>query len=210
MKRTRMKQTYMIAGISVVAIVLVAGLSYIWASGSLAQKDSEISLLQEQVENNQTFLTLYLKAMNRYADAEYYRAEAYAYYGEAYDCYESGFYLLARDYWTSAMDPYSYAKSNYEAAKALFEQAEPYAPNEIYRNLTTKYVPLMESGAKIMGYIYEASEYYTSASNYYYQEKWEQGNSQLAIGSERLASHDDEVPIYSNLLSEINSLIEML
>lgn len=224
MKRTRMKQTYTIAGISAVAIVLVAGFSYYWASGSLAEKNSEISLLQSslgekdneigslqgQVENGQTFSTLYLKAMNHYVDADYWRGEAHAYYGEAHDCYEDGFFLLAKGYWTSAKDSYSYSRSEYEAAKALFELAEPYAPNETYRNLTTKYVLFMESGAKMMGYIYEASEYYASASDYYYQERWSQGDSQLAIANERIASHGNEVLIYNDLLAEIDSLIEML
>jgi len=223
-KQARVKQTYIIVGISIVAIILAVGLSYIWASGSLtakdseirslqesnAQKDNEISSLQRQVENGQTFMKLYLKAMDHYTDEETNFAVGEDYYDWGSYYYDYADYEAAAEYWTYAMDYYFYADSEYGDAKALLETAESYAPNETYRNLAAKYVQLIESGAKIAIYIYEASEYYASASTYYSQGRWDEGNSQLAIGSVRIASHDDEVLIYNDLLSEIDSMIEML
>lgn len=220
-----------IVAIFVVAVFLVAGFSYYLGSRSQTEKDdeidslrrnlaekdtiiagknSEISSLQGQIEDGQTFTKLYAKAMDHYIIEESYRASGYGYHDWAGYSYDYGDYQEATDYWTYAMDYFSFAEGEYRDAKALFKVAKDYVPNEDYQNLADKYIQLTDSGAKIMMYMYEASEYYASASTYYSQGKWAEGDAQLEIGNERISAHDNEVPIYNDLLSEIESIIEML
>lgn len=148
--------------------------------------------------------------MNHYMMEESNWGIAESYYDWASYSYDYDNLEGAAEYWTYAMGYYSYAEGEYRDAKALFRTAENYAPNKSYRNLAVKYTQLMESGAKIAVYKYEASEYFASASTYYSQGKWDQGDSALETGNERIASHDNEVIIYNDFLSEIESIIETL
>lgn len=214
----------------IVAIVISTGFGY-WIGKStkngegeieslqrsLAEKDNiiagkniQLNSLQDQIEDGQMFTKLYAKAMNHYMAEESNYALATSCYDWASYSYDYGDYQEAADYWTYAMDYFSYAEEEYRDAKALFGTAKDYAPNEDYQGLADKYFQLMESGAKIMSYMYEASEYYASASTYYFQGKWIEGDTQLEIGNERISAHDDEVPIYNDILSEIESIIEVL
>lgn len=216
-KRKRLVPTYIIGSIFVVVIVIVAGFSYYWASESLVAKDSEIDSLEEEIrnlqekfENSVEFTTLYLKANDAIGDAWVNEGTATEYYDWGGYFYDYDNFSGADEYWTYAMDYYYFAAGYYRESKVFFGRAKDLAPTEDYGTVMQKYEELAESGAKIMDYMYEAAEYFASASLYYSQGKWEQGDSALETGNERIASHDAEVPIYNDLLSEIKVIEDLL
>lgn len=203
--------------IFVVVVLLVAGISYYWASGSLTEKDSEISSLneeigdlQEKLENTIEFTTLYLKARNVIGDAWANDKAAWDSYDWGGYYYEYDNYDGADEYWTYAMDYFAYVAEGYRNSKPFFRHAENLAPTEDYADLMRTYKELAECGTKRSDYMYEASEYYAATARYYAQGKWEHGDAQLAIGNERLASHDSLVSTYNDLLAETNAIEDRL
>lgn len=217
-----MKQTYVVVGISVVAIVLVAGFSYYWASGSLAEKDSEISSLQgslvekdntiasleSQIENTRNFERLLLKGMEYYEDGLVNVGYGGSNHDEFSTTYEGGFYLLAQGYANSMDIYYGYATNNFGHAKARFELARSYAPNEKYLHLIDNYINAAEYGRQIYSEMHQVGEYYASACNYYDQGLWSTGTEQLEEGNNHLAVRDNLVLIYNEYLANIDALLD--
>lgn len=217
MGKAKSKTTRVIGIISIVAVLIVAGFSYYWANTGLAEKDDEIDSLNEEIRNLQEkfentieFTTLYLKARNEIGGAWTNERTADDYHDWGGRYYESDNLGGADEYWTYAMDFYSYAAEDYRSSRVLFGRAGDFAPTEDYADLMQKYTRLAESGVKLMDYLYQASEYLAATSRYYLQEKWEQGDGQLEKGNEFISAHDNEVPIYNDLLAEINVIEDLL
>jgi regulator of replication initiation timing len=178
--------------------------------GQVNQLSTEKDMLQGEIENHQEFLVLCLKGYEKLGTAWKNEGAAEEDYDEASYWYDEGFYLLTEEYAGYAMAYYGYASQNYRDAKALFEQAKNCTPTDTCYELVVAYVGLTESGAKIMDYMYEASEYFASAAGHYAKGEYAAGDADIETMNERISSHDAEVPIYNDYLAEIRSILEIL
>jgi len=210
--------------ISLLAIFLVAGLSYCWANNSLAEKDDEISslrelienkdrqitLLQRDAENHQDFLRMISNGWMELGTAWLHKGTAQANYDEASYSYSLDFYPLTQKYADSAKDYYDSAALSYGNAKAFFQLAKNYASTDTLYQLATVYEELVDSGTKLMYDLYEANEYFAAAANEFEQGNYVSGNDYIELMNQCISEHDNEAPIYNDYLSQIYALWETL
>ncbi|GAI09160.1 unnamed protein product, partial [marine sediment metagenome] len=206
----------------IVAIVLVIGISYYWTSASLADKNSEISSLQESlteksseiatlksyIENVQSFEKLLLKGISHQEDGLVNVGYGKSDYDDFSRNYEAGFYDAAQGYAESVDIFYGYAVNCFESAKARFEQARRYAPNDKYLQLIDNYINATECGRRLYNEMHQVGEYFASACNYYFQGLWSTGDKELEEGNIHLEAHDNLVPIYNEYLANIDTLLD--
>ncbi|RLG57151.1 MAG: hypothetical protein DRN83_02535 [Hadesarchaea archaeon] len=203
-----MKRTYVMAGIFIAVILLMAGFSYCWTSRSLAEKDSEISSLQGQIEDTQNFEKLLLKGIGYQKDALVNQGRADSEYDAFSMNYKDGYYLMAETHAKSAQIYYDYAVSGFENAKIYFEQARNCAPNDKYTHLIDNYIGVAEYGVKLYNEMSQASKYFASACKYYAQGSLEAGDEASSTANEHMATYDNWVSVYNEYLANTDDLLD--
>jgi len=223
--------------IFLIILVFFTGLTYYMTNQSNQSKienlesryNSEIETLSTQINDIQTqleeknqelemiqnFMGTYFKAMNHLYLAWIAKVNAEYYYDLASWSYDNNYLQDTIDYCVQARSYYLDASQKFKNSEALFKKANNTAPNEHYIYLSTSYVGLTDSGSKLMTYMYEACEYFESASLKYLQyydtgneEIYEIANSELEEMNKRIEKHDKEVDIYNDYLAEINAILE--
>lgn len=222
--KKRTKPIHIVGAISIVAILIVAGFSYYLANSSLAEKDDEISSLQELIENkdwqitllqgdaenHQDFLRMMSNGWMELGTAWLHKGAAQANYDEASYTYSLDFYPLTQKYADSAKDSYDFAAQSYGNAKAFFQLAKNYASTDTLYQLAAIYGELVDSGAKLMYDLYEANEYFAAAANEFERGDYVSGNAYIELMNQSISEHDNEAPIYNDYLSQIYALLETL
>ena len=185
----------------------------------LADKQSLIEEREKEIESTKTFYERYIKASNNFALATSNSATADYYYYLASASYEDAeaSWQDTIDYCVEARDYYSLASQDYNNAEALFKKAKEIAPAGDWTTLVAKYELLMDSGSKIEMYMYEACEYFETATLKYSQWSQYNDNSYKLAGDDaiddmnsKIRAHDAEVPKFNKYLADINAILETM
>jgi len=204
MKKTKIELTKTtLILLILIAMVVSAGSSYYITKQSA----------QLEIERNQEFMDKYLLASSTLQLAWTVSAEADYYYDLADYYYSYGSFQEMIDNSVMARSYYLSSSQEYKNAKALFEQANKIAPSNYYE-LINNYIGLCDAGSNIDSCMYEACEYFESASRQYdlYYQTGDEGyydvaNSELERGNEKIREHDRLVEDYNIYLAQINALL---
>jgi len=204
MNKTKIELTKT-ALISLILIVMVisAGSSYY-----LTKQSAEA-----EIERSQEFMDSYLLAQATLQLAGTLSAEGDDYYDLASYYYDYGYYQEVIDNSVMARSYYTSSSQEYKTAKALFEQTDKIAPND-YHELIINYVGLCDAASNIDSCMYEACEYFESASHKYdqYYETGDEGyynigNAELEKMNEKIRKHDEWVDVYNTYFANIDALL---
>ncbi len=119
--------------------------------------------------------------------------------------YDQGYYEDSIEYCVEARDAWALSNTDYGNARAYFEEANKTAKG-LYPELLGYYVEYYKQTININWAMYEACEYFESASNYYSQGIYTTGDSELESGNEKIVLHDGLIVPFNELFAKITVL----
>ncbi len=125
---------------------------------------------------------------------QYYTEASYSYEDENYNLVESNC-RLARGYYLEESQGYKRIKAELKAV-------------EIEDNLIYIYIDSLDALIEIANNMFEACEYFESASRYYDMNNYDMGGSEIEGMNEKIRDHDKAVEVYNNLLEEFRVELE--
>ena len=167
----------------------------------------QITELQLDTDNLEKFNNFYSKALMEHTLAYYdesgadYNYDLYGWY------YKQGYFSDSVEYCVAARDLFISSNSHHQKAKSYFEEADKIA-KEKYNELIDNYIKLHTISIDINWAMYEACEYFESASSKYAQGYYDSGDSELKIGNEKIRKHDSLITQHNTYLSKIEVLEE--
>ncbi len=162
---------------------------------------------QNELERVEDFNKYYNKGVIAFNNGEFEYSDAEYNYDLWSSYYDEGYLEDSIEYCVGARDLYSSANSYNQNAIANFEEADKLA-DEDYKDLINYQIKALKQSIEINWAMYEACEYFESASNAYSKELFETGDSELAIGNEKIVLHDSLVVDYNYYISKIEVLQE--
>ena len=180
-------------------IIVIALTSYITFS--------YVNYESEESEESEEFTKYFNRGVDLSNDAEFEYADAEYNYALWSLYYDQDYLLESIDYCIEAREFYASANSYNQDAIANFEEADKIAEEE-YKELISYHLKALDHAIEINWAMYEACEYFESASNYYDQELYETGDAELEIGNEKIDIHDSLIVSYNRYISKIDMLEE--
>ena len=117
--------------------------------------------------------------------------------------YDSWSYYFDNDYFQDSIlyceaAREQYADANYDSQRAIvnFQKTKEYAEKEDIEMLDS-YINLCNVSIELNWNMYEACEYYESASRYFIADNYETGNLELEEGNKKIKAHDSLVTKYT-------------
>lgn len=187
--------------IGIFSIILILSILLTWVITS--------NYSEQEIENIEKFNKDYNKAITNFNQAGFNEEDAEDYYDLNSEYSGDGYDLLSIEYCEDARKLYALANSYHQDAITYFEEADKTAKEE-YKELIGYYIKVSNQAIEINWAMYEACEYFESASNYYWQEFYESGDSELEIGNEKITLHDSLVRDYNKYISKIEMLEEKI
>ncbi len=157
--------------------------------------------IESYSQENYIFKTI-LKADNDFSKISIVIQKAERFYDEASYSYEDGNYNLVESNCRLSREYYSEGSQGYRKIKAELKS------KEIEDKLIYIYFDILNSMIKITDSMFEACEYFESASRYYNMEDYAMGGGEIDFMSKKIRDHDEEVEIYNNLLEEFKVELE--
>jgi len=161
--------------------------------------------LEQNIESREQYMKYYQNAKDEYflallakADAERYFELWMYYYDESMFAESIGFCEEARTY-------YFKANTNHQNAIQYFKTAQEYT-NEKQNKLLQSYINYCNITIDINWAMYEACEYFESASKHYSREEWKLGDLEREKGNEKINKHDSLIKQANTYSSEIKVL----
>ncbi len=128
--------------------------------------------------------------------------KAEQYYTEASYSYENGNYNLVESNCRLARGHYLEESQTYKGIKAELKA------KKIEDNLIYIYIDSLDALIEVTNNMYEACEYFESASRYYNIDNYDMGGSAIDGMNEKIRDHDKAVEKYNNLLEEFRVELE--
>lgn len=167
----------------------------------------ETENLKAQIEKIEKFNKYYQKAKENHmyaliskADAEYMYELWSAYYNEQY-------YADSIAFCETARESYTESNSNHQSAIEYFKKAKDYA-DEQYTTLIEAYIKYSETSIEINWAMYEACEYFESASKYYSKGIKDIGDSEIDNANEKIMQHDNMIRELNEYAAKIDMMEE--
>ena len=164
---------------------------------------------QNEIERIEEFNKYYFEAITNFDEGEFDNYNAELNYDSWSFYYDENYLLESIEYCVDARDLYASANSYNQDAISNFEEADKIAKEE-YKELIDYYIKALNQSIEINWAMYEACEYFESASNDYYKGLWDSGDSELEIGNEKIVLHDSLVRDYNKYVSKIKILEEKI
>lgn len=193
----------------IIEIFLIAIILLILFTWMTVSKYSRIVELEQEIENMEKFNKDYNKAIINFNQAGFNEKDAEYNYDLWSFYYDEGYYYDSIEYCEGARELYVEANSNHQDAITYFEEANK-TTKEKYNELINYYIKASDQAIEINWAMYEVCEYFESASNYYWKELYETGDSELEIGNEKIVLHDSLVVDYNKYISKIEMLEEKI
>jgi len=167
-----------------------------------------ISMQQKTIEENILLKTL-MKSNGELSKISIDKQNAESYYNEASIAYSMNEYKQVELNCRLAREHYAKESQGYKVIKAEL------ISSGIQDKLIEIYIKSLDTNIEITDNMFEACEYFESASNYYYQyfslnidSGWEMGNREIEMMNKKIQAHDNAVDRYNNLLAEFNIELE--
>ena len=162
-----------------------------------------------QIERIEKFNKYYFKGVAEFNKGDSDKSDATYNYDLWSFYYDEDYLLDSIEYCVSARDLYASSNSYYQDSISNFEEANKTAEEE-YKELIDYYIKASNQAIELNWAMYEACEYYESASNLYSKELWDSGDAELEIGNEKIDLHDSLVRDYNEYISKIKLLEEKI
>ena len=120
--------------------------------------------------------------------------------------YDEGYLFDSISYCVKARDYYSKANGHNQKAIQYFKKVN--STLEEFNILANKYTLLLDKDIDINWAMYEACEYYESASSSYDKGDYDTGDNELKIGNKRINTHDNLIKGFNEIYAEIELLEE--
>ncbi len=185
-------KTYVILG-----IILVLTICFTWYFASI------------KINNVEEFNKYYSNGLAEFNDGVYNNNNAEYNYDLWSFYYDEGYYYDSIGYCVNARDLYAESNSNNQNAIANFEEANKFSKDK-YKELIYYYIEASSQSIEINWAMYEACEYFESASNLYDKELYVSGDAEIEIGNEKIILHDSLVRDYNKYISKIELLEEKI
>ena len=167
------------------------------------------SQLEDEIERIEEFNKYYFKGVTEFNNGIFDNSNAEFNYDSWSFYYDEGYFLDSIEYCVSARDLYASANSYHQDSISNFEEAYKIA-EEKYKGLIDYYIKASDQAIDINWAMYEACEYFESASDSYSKELWDSGDAELEIGNEKIELHDSLVRDYNKYISKIEVLEEKI
>jgi len=176
---------------------------------SLQDKEAELTDKTKELEDQKSFFDTYIKGENEfglgvgngYYGDYYYQLASYSYEDTASS------YQDVIDNCVQARTYYNTASQNYLNAEALYKKAKGLTSDEYWDSLADKSADLSDSASKIALNMYEACEYFETASLNYGQGQMIAGDGAIESMNKKIAQHDKEVLTHNKILAQINAIM---
>lgn len=188
----KQSKTYIIFGIVLVLIIILS--SYI-----------TFSYNNSKIERIEDFNKYYSKGLTDFNNAIFDNYNAEFNYDSWSFYYNEGYYYDSIEYCVAARELYVSSSSYHQNSISYFEEANKVA-KEQYNELVNYYIKASDQAIEINWAMYEACEYFESASSLYDQGFLESGDSELEIGNTRIELHDSLIRDYNKYISKIEIL----
>jgi len=164
------------------------------------------------VEKENLLYKIILRADNKFSEVSLDSQEAENYYDEAIYFYENEDYKLVESNCRLARDHYSKESQGYKKIKAEL------LSSEIEDKLISIYVNILDSIIEATNNMYEACEYFESASRYYdkyyntdvpYDDpSYDMADAEMDIMNEKITAHDIAIERYNQYLEDFGVELE--
>ena len=182
----------------------------------LSIKDAEIESLQQKVvsleqelKDSQHFNKYYNKAEKEYLTALFNSGDAEYNYEMSGWYYDDDYFVEAISYCEGARNLYVEANSNYQKSISYFVESNKTSPQQ-YKELIHYYIKVCDQAIDINWAMYEACEYFESASYQYIKNNWDVGDEALERSNEKILLHDSLVKSYNSDVARLDVLREQI
>ncbi len=186
----------------VILILSIILTSYLTLNYSNSQSQNEIERIEE-------FNKYYFKGVTDFNNGIFDKYNAEFNYDSWSFYYDEGYFSDSIEYCVAARDLYVSANSYHQDSISNFEEADKIA-EEKYKELISYYIKASDKAIDINWAMYEACEYFESASDSYSEELWDTGDSKLETGNQKIDLHDSLVRDYNKYVSKIEILEEKI
>ncbi len=173
----------------------------------LEEKEKEIIKTKQELNDVEQFNKFYTKALIEYNNGIFdkttgnYNFDLWGFY------YDQGYFVDSIQYCQLAREQFSSSNGYYQNTISYFEESKETADNK-YIKLIDYYVKASDIVIDINWAMYEACEYFESASDFYSRELYETGDSELEKGNKKIIKHDSLIKEYNSYISKIEVLEE--
>lgn len=158
-----------------------------------------------QIQKVRDFDNYYFTGIINFNNGVFDKADAELNYDSWSFYYDEGYYFDSIEFCVEARELYASANSYHQDSVSNFEEAYKLAEQE-YKEIIEYYIKASDQAIKINWAMYEACEYFESASALYSKDLLESGNLEVEIGNEKIDLHDSLIIEYNQYVSKIGVL----
>jgi len=163
--------------------------------------------LQDEIVVKEKYIKYFQKAKDEHILALLAKSDAERYFNLWVYYYDEGMFSESIGFCVEARDYYAESNSFHQKAIQYFANAREYAVDEQVE-LVDAYIDYSNITIDINWAMYEACEYFESASKYYSNELWEAGDNEREKANERIRKHDSLIKKANEYNSKITVLEE--
>ncbi len=173
----------------------------------LEEEAKQIIELKQELKDVEQFNKFYTKALVEYNNGIFDRSDANYDYDLWSFYYNEGYYFDSIQYCVAARELFSSSNSYYQKTISYFDEAKKTADDK-YDELIDFYIKASDIVIDINWAMYEACEYYESASDLYDKGLFEAGDEEIETGNEKILIHDSLIKEYNSYIFKIEVLEE--
>ena len=163
---------------------------------------------QIMLEQYERFFTIREKGDAKMQEQGAYAAIAEEHYNAASVAYDISAFDVVITECEEARTNYFTAQELARGAKVFYEESQKSAPTDFYNSIGGYYIQVADAQVNITSNLYEACEYFETASRMYDVEDWEGGGAAIESMNEKIESHDRWINVYNEAITKIRVLIE--
>ena len=218
------KNIMIVLGIVLIVLIgvsVVLGFSNIDLRQKLSLKNTELNMIQNKLDDNITalndkteslnlsnlFINTYLEGLGSYYDATEIQESADNKLDQAQIKYDNGYWSKALAWYWKAMEKYTDAWQKFNETKVIFNNAIEYEINKTYLDICLIYSNIMDASSNAMIYIYEASENYAAACEFYLDNDYNAAHKSMETAELKMTYYNEEIETVEDYLYNLNIIL---
>lgn len=218
------KNIMMVLGIVIIVMIgvtIVLGLSYGDLRQELSLKNTKLNSVQKKLDDNLSilnektellslsnlFINTYLEGLGSYYNATEIKETADYKFDQAQIRYDDGYWSKALAWYWDAMEWYNVAWEKFNETKVIFNNAIEYEINETYLDICLIYSDIMDASSNAMVYIYEATENYAAACEFYLENDYSAAHESMETAELKMTYYNEEIETVEDYQYDLNILL---
>jgi len=218
------KNIMIVLGIVLIVLIgvsVVLGFSNIDLRQKLSLKNTELNMIQNKLDDNITalndkteslnlsnlFINTYLEGLGSYYNATEIQESADYKLDQAQIRYDNGYWSKALAWYWKAMEKYTDAWQKFNETKVIFNNAIEYEINKTYLDICLIYSNIMDASSNAMIYIYEASENYAAACEFYLDNDYNAAHKSMETAELKMTYYNEEIETVEDYLYNLNIIL---